>query len=730
MKMKKVVFFALLINVLAVCAQNRSTVETRAFLSNFEQAKGTAGMSQALLDRYPIRESQEGPAIGVMAKVDGRFDARALAAEGIVVTSRVADIVSMRAPLTRLSVLQHFPGIVTYSVAHRVAPEMDDTRVDTRTDSVQAGLGVPMPFDGEGVLIGITDWGFDYMHPNINKNSSQRIERAWDHFRLAGPAPEGFDYGTEIVGFEALKAAGGDTSGLYGYGTHGTHVAGICGGSGTQGKAIGQAPQAHFLLGSWLLDEAAWMDQAVWMKNVAKEAGKRLVINSSWGMYTLSTLDGTSLLCQAIDAMSDSGVVFVTSAGNNGDANFHLRHVFGNDDTLTSIALYYSNGVGEALIYWGEPAEAGAAPQGFEVGFAMVKTDDPTVRYYSPLYGTEANIDFLEGYLMMDGDSVRYDVMTESSNPLDGRPHALLNVDKKSGWRLMMRCVADSSTMVNIWNVCNVQNHAGNTGCDFINGNIFGCQNGDKYYGIGEPACSRKTIAVAAHTADRYNNAGEYTEGDLTYFSSFGPTLDGQMKPEISAPGDNVVSSISSRCSDLSSYTAVLSTVLSGKHYIWSRMSGTSMSSPAVSGVVALMLQANPDLTTEQVRDILFSTARNDDKTGPLQENDSMSISWGYGKVDALKAVNAAYDLLGVEQAAQLQPDLVVFPNPAHDAVLLRTGSNRPQRMELYTIGGQRIGEQSVSSEAVVDLSGLPAGVYFVRVYDTCGVRTAKVVKE
>ena len=142
------------------------------------------------------------------------------------------------------------------------------------------------------------------------------------------------------------------------------------------------------------------------------------------------------------------------------------------------------------------------------------------------------------------------------------------------------------------------------------------------------------------------------------------------------------------------------------------------------------MLQANPHLTVDQVRDILFSTARNDNKTGALHENDSISPAWGYGKVDALKAVNAAYDLLSVEQAADLQPDLIAFPNPTHDQLVLRTGSNKPQQMELFSIGGQCLMRGSVCSETILDLSALPTGVYFVRVHDTCGVRTAKVVKK
>lgn len=676
----------------------------------------------------PISDSKNGACIGVLAKVDGNFDSESLKALDIVQTSRVADIVVMRVPLDRLGELESVAGIVTYSVSHRAAPMMDNTRFDTHTDSVQAGVGVPMPFTGDGVIIGITDWGFDYTHPNINKRTKQRILAAWDQFRTKGPAPEGFDYGTEISGYDTLRAYQGDTSNLYGYGTHGTHVAGICGGNGTGGHAVGQAPDALFLLGSWYLDEAHWLDQVSWMKSVADREGKRLVINSSWGMYTFSTLDGTSLLSQAINAYSDMGIVFVTSAGNNGDSRYHLRHTFGNDDTLSSVASYLSSGVGQALIYWGEPQGEENAGQ-FSAGFAFVDNNDYSNIAYSPMFSTNSGTDYLESFILVGDDTVHFDIMTESANPLDNRPHILLNVDKMPGYRLIMRCTADSGTMVNIWNVGNVENHAGNTGCDFTATALPDILTpGDFKYGIGEPACAEKTISVAAHEADRRSGQSVNT-GNIAYFSSYGPTLDGKQKPEISAPGYGVVSSISAWCDGLSEYSAYYEVMNGGHKYIWSSMSGTSMSSPAVSGIVALMLQANPNLSVDQIREIIFTTARNDDKTGPLHDNDSISERWGYGKIDALRAVNAAYDRLSVEQAATIRPNLIVYPNPATSQITVRTGSNKPLRVEILSALGQRIMTATATNETAIDISNLTGGVYFVRVHDNAGVRTAKFVK-
>ncbi len=721
--MKKTIFLLLIISTLHAYCQTPCSVETRALTSALRDAKGNA-LNEGIMKRLAVTNDGS-DMISVLALVDDAFSASAATVYGIQQSSRIGNIVTLRMPLSALPHMQSLKGVSYYSLSHRVEPEMDNTRVDTRTDSVQQGYGVPMPFDGTGVLIGITDWGFDYTHPNINPKNTPRILRAWDHFRTSGPAPSGFSYGTEIVGDSALRAAHGDTSNIYGYGTHGTHVAGICGGRGKNGHAIGQAPGAQYLLGTFALDEASWLDQVAWMRSVAQQENKRLVINSSWGMYTFSTLDGTSILSQAINAYADSGVVFVTSGGNNGDATYHLHHSFASNDTLRSIARYLGSGVGQALIYWGEAN----SNHDFSVGFALVRNDNNNDITYSPLFSTADNCARLDSFIVAGNDTIRFDIMTEHSNYLDHRPHALLNVSKSPAHKLMMICTADSAVSVHVWNIGNQSNNAGNTGCDFAFANVPGCLNGNTDYGIGEPACADKTLSVAAHQSDRYYHDTVYQTGHIAYFSSHGPTLDGRNKPEISAPGYNVTSSISSWCDNIDGYEALLSTVSNGRRYIWSSMSGTSMSSPAVTGIVALMLQANPNLTFDEIRQIITTNARNDDKTGPLRANDSISPVWGYGKIDALRCVNAAYDRLSIDEAITRQPDLVVFPNPSTSTLTLRTGTNDKAHGSIFSVDGRQMMDFTVTSETTLDISSLPQGLYIVRLQDSHGVRVKKIMK-
>lgn len=690
-----------------VFAQSKCGIDSRVAIEKYTKSSTTKGHNDL---------------VRVVAKVSANFDAEKQKRAGIVIGSRFNDIVTLRIPANQLWRLDSDNSILQYQVARPVAPECNVIRFDTRTDSVHGGLGLPQgqAFDGSGVIIGVTDWGFDYTHPNFNNGdaSNHRILRAWDQFKLSGPAPDGFDYGTEHVGYDALIAAKCDTFGLYGYNTHASHVTGIAAGRGiNNGNYQGQAPGAQILSASFLLDEAGWLDAVAWMKRVAEEEGKRLVINSSWGMYTFSTLDGTSLLSQAINRLSSEGIVFVTSGGNNGDATMHISKAFTNetDDTLKTVATYYSAGIGQALILWGE------AGKDFDAAVGIFGNDSLSI---SPFWNS-ASSGYKDTFLISGIDTIRYNVMWEHANPFNNRSHIIFNVAKVKNYQLRMFVTAHEGT-VHAWNIDLQENNAGNIGCDFSKSGIPFYTNGDNLYGIGEPACAESSIAVAAHIADRINARGAYVPGSLTSFSSIGPTLDGRNKPEISAPGSAIVSSISSYTTD--SYTAVASTFYNGRRYIFAEMSGTSMSSPAVTGIVALMLQANPNLSVEQVRNILFSSARNDNATGNIHESGIMSHSWGWGKADALKAVNGALDQLSIEEAIDKQQPLSVYPNPATSSVTVLTSSNVPLTVSVFSLDGKKMCEQIISAEGTIDVSRWENGIYIARMQDRTGMKTAKIV--
>ena len=127
-------------------------------------------------------------------------------------------------------------------------------------------------------------------------------------------------------------------------------------------------------------------------------------------------------------------------------------------------------------------------------------------------------------------------------------------------------------------------------------------------------------------------NYGE-AAGTWTPFSSTGPTMAGLLKPDISAPGLNVISALSSYyleehpIDEQPNTWDVSHMDVNGRTYPWGAMSGTSMSTPVVAGAIALWLEAKPTLTKEEIMGVLERTSRH-----PEPELSYPNNRYGYGK--------------------------------------------------------------------------------------------------
>jgi subtilisin family serine protease len=191
-------------------------------------------------------------------------------------------------------------------------------------------------------------------------------------------------------------------------------------------------------------------------------------------------------------------------------------------------------------------------------------------------------------------------------------------------------------------------------------------------------------------------------------FSSFGPTVDERLKPDVSAPGVSVMSSISSFTD--ANVTIDETTTFKGKSYPFSRLSGTSMSSPATAGVVALMLEANPNLWYNEAKEILIATAREDNRTGVIPSTGS--TQWGWGKVNAYAAVQRAEEKLAGVKVLNTE-EIVLYPNPASDVLSLT--SVTAYQVELISYDGSVVASGQLGGGEQLDVAAVSKGMYLVR---------------
>ncbi len=724
--MSKILFITLFLSCLSgVQAQVKMPATTKhdlALISKTWQKEGKASFEK-LAASYPVYKMNGEYIISLIAKVNSSFNAGDLASKKIVTGSRINNIVTLKLPLDQINTLSSIPGLSVVEIAERVQPHLNRAVKDARADSVHMGINLPQAYTGKDVYIGVTDWGFDYTHPMYYDTAmtQTRIAAAWDQFKQSGPNPAGFSYGTEYTTPADLLDAGSDTANIYSYGYHGGHVAGIAGGGSAGTDFLGVAFESEFLFATFLIDAGAVLDAYQWMHQKATAAGKRLVINQSWGLHYIGNLDGTSMLSQAIDDYSDLGVVFASSAGNNGDVNFHIKKTFTND-VLKSKVDFYSYGAnpnmwGQSITAWGEPGKD------FSIGF-QVTTNSNGVLGQTILYNSATTANYIDTFIVVNAsDTIFYNLSMEDANPANLRPHARFRIkNTNTALRIVLNATAADGT-VHFWNVVELSNGVGNWGMPFsvsMSGTTFG----DPNYSIGEPSCTESVISVAAHSSEYALPSGNMTGGAIASFSSFGPTLDERRKPDISAPGVSVASAVSSFTDN--SFSTVQTITFGGQDYKFTRISGTSMSSPMVTGVVALILDANPYLMPWQVKEIIRETARTDNFTGVIPSEGS--LRWGMGKINAYDAVKLALNTVSI---GEISHDFAVkvFPNPTNGLLFVQGDLKGNETFELYSTDGKLLLGGDLKS-GKLDLSALKTGIFILKIQTDTGSRSVQVIKE
>ena len=244
----------------------------------------------------------------------------------------------------------------------------------------------------------------------------------------------------------------------------------------------------------------------------------------------------------------------------------------------------------------------------------------------------------------------------------------------------------------------------------------------DGTHSINAPSAFGSVICVGATINHTYSidlngnkqNVQVRPIGSLADYSSQGPTFAGLVKPDVVAPGSNVVASYSSFYEE-SHPTAndILNSDVAhfdyqGRTYAWNNNAGTSMASPVVGGAVALWLQANPTLNRQDVMEIIKKTSKPLDESREVPNND-----WGYGEIDVYRGLLAALQLDGISEISQYQPKRATIGIGGGEVVVgLDAPSTSPLVVSIYNTAGVKLKTEKMSvgqQECRIDLSGLPS---------------------
>ena len=533
---------------------------------------------------------------------------------GPVIGASAADgsiLVTGRVPVARIDAVRSLPFVLSMKAAQRLSRQLTATpgEILSRASDLPAGTKVK---NGKGVIVGVVDFGCDVAHQNLRKPTGKtRVLKLWDQNTNA--SGEGsFAYG-QMYTAARINAAltQSDPYVALGYGpdpagpAHGTHVTDIAAGNGRGTGAAGVAPAADVLFVEVASSDVPWSGTDVIGKNfgdsvqllealawIFETAGaKPCVINVSLGTNG-GPHDGSTLVEQGIDRLvtqAPNRAVVIAASNSFADGIHTAGTVSGSGphDVVWSVAP------GDRTQNEFELWYAGAKRLSVEV----IAPDGRSVGTLAPgTSGTVSN----QGQVVLFAANRLGD-----PNNGDNMIGIFLSPSAPAGsWKLRLSSTDNTAVAFHAWIERDDSGQSTFAGTP------------DNSHTIGSISCGQHSIVVGsydAHVPTKY----------LSWFSSAGPTRDGREKPEISAPGHNVVAARSRSGNGTT------------------RMSGTSMAAPTVTGAIALMLAEakarKRSLTIDQIRAAVIAEARKAPPAGP-----GWDPRYGNGRISAAGLVKQA----------------------------------------------------------------------------------------
>jgi subtilisin family serine protease/LAS superfamily LD-carboxypeptidase LdcB len=598
-------------------------------------------MDPALRELLSNAESLEDPAVEAVIRL------RDAGAEipGVRFVARFGSIATCRLPARSIVAVRELPEVISLKASRALGPEVPvgppSGELDRGSGRVRDDQRRPGGTDltGAGVVIGAVDWGLDVDHPNFkHPDGSTRLLALWDQRDLAIMAsPEPYGYGTVHTREQINAALRGDSpyddlqlhpsiTDRHGRGAHGNHVVDIAAGNGSVGP-MGVAPAAELVFVHLAMrgtgglnnlgDSVRLLEGIDFIRRIAGQ--RPWVVNVSAGGGG-GPHDGSTLVGLALDELlaSTPGCFAVNSAGNYYRGRMHASGVLKQgqrreltfltdpaDTTTNEVEIWYDGS--DELVVQLEP------PGG--LGRQVVRLGDVAD-------------------LVVDGELVGR-LYHRAHDPNNGANHidAFLYAWAPSGrWRLTVEARAVTIGQYHAW----IERDDACAGCQVR----FPFRDSVSTCTTGTIANSRLPLVVGAYDAHSPTRS-------IARFSSSGPSRDGRCKPDLVAPGVEVLAARSAPRGSARSPGDLI------------RKSGTSMAAPQVTGAVALCLEAGGrKLDASTIRRLVLDTATPPSALDPLDR-----IGHGYLNLPCLVA--AAHRAVATSQADERGSRTMVDQHPS-----------------------------------------------------------------
>jgi subtilisin family serine protease len=641
------------------------------------------------------------PSIRLVVEVDSQDAASTFAQireAGATVLSKLGHQAVISIPADKVDALVAIEGVNKVDATSKGELKTDVSLVETGVSLIDGTIpGLEEVYTGKGVTICVVDAGFDFQHPAFkDADGNSRLRCVYLPGNDSGRKfiVEDDEAGTiEYPGsvFDTPELIATLTTDAEDF-THGTHTAGIAAGTRSPLGFGGMAPDADIVLVSVVGERDANEIAFQFVAHYAQQIDAPVVLSASMNSHE-GPHNGTGTMPELIDELSHH-VIPVFSVGNEGAKTLHIYKAFDEENSSLKAFLprpfplidddgsIVGRMVGSVVCGYSRNALGENDTLSVQIGM-LNRSSDEIVWQTLPLTITpsqeEVHIEILSDDDEILGEYMHGGLVFIYGNVIDGKLELHTIVDGILNRRLLFFISLSSSSPIemDLWET--------SERFDAFD-NMEGYTYGDSDISCGDWTSTPNVISLGDYVANTTKRdytgnvsdvSGNYTLNNISLSSSHGVSINGVAQPTVAAPGTNIVSSLN----HYNCYQEIAEW-MQWQGYPYGALSGTSMSCPTVSGIIALWLQADPTLTLDDIKEVLAATSRNDEFTV------DDPIGWGYGKIDA--AAGIEYIKKATTAVNNIESDEPAVDSDLWFDILGRSYNSKPTAPGIYINSGKK----------------------------------------